>query len=470
MLFLGTMLMCSVSLVGAFYYCFITAGQEKKQILLGVTLPKEALGQEAVRNIAGAYKRKINSCMGILLLAGIPVHAAMKGYISVFLILYTVWAVLLYWLPYQILKREHTRMYQMKCENHWTAGETRTIYIDTMASGLANKYPLSSVHFLAAALICLIPLYASDSVSMFFQEEMAGMIFITSLITKLTLFLCYCFFVRKGNKVYSHDTKINQKCSRLKRHIMGNCMVILAYLDSISFVIMEWGMGKEQYRTYFNERMLLFCMVQLIEIGFLLYSFIRFEKRKGEILKADKTPILVDEDEYWNGMYYNNPADKRIFVADRVFESNFTFNMGHPAGKLIVYGITAFTVVSMLWLTVVLLRMDFVPFSMDIQEENVKFKAGGYNLEIPVDEIEKVTLLSGLPDKRLNKTNGAATDKYLLGKFRMEDIGHCYMYVYLEYSGIIQVDTKEQVIFFNTKEEGRTKELYERLCEVVGRE
>ncbi|MBD5466034.1 MAG: hypothetical protein HDR22_09530 [Lachnospiraceae bacterium] len=468
MLFLVIMLICSASLIGAFYYCFITAGEEKKQILLGVTLPKEALEQEAVKKMAGDYKKKINQCMGILLLAGIPVHGAMAGYLSVFLIIYMIWAVLLYWLPYRILKREHDRMYRMKCENHWTVGEMRTIYVDTQASSLARKYPLSSVHFLIGALICLIPVYVSDSIWEFFQEEMAGVVFATSLMTKLAFFVCYSLFVKRGNRVYSHDTKINQKCSRLKRNIMGNCMVILSYLDSISFVIMEWGMGKEQYRAYFNERMILFCVVQVIEISFLIYSFVRFENRKREILMADKTPILIDEDEYWNGMYYNNPEDKRVLVADRVFESNFTFNMGHPAGKLIVYGITVFTAVSMLWLSVVLLRMDFVPFSMDIREESVNFTAGGYNLEVPLENIEKVTLLSKLPDKRLTKTNGGATDEYLLGKFRMEELGNCYMYVYREYPVIIQVDTKERVIFFNTKEEGKTKELYERLCEAVG--
>lgn len=470
MIFFIIMFICSASLAGAFYYCFIVAGKAKKQILLGVTLPDQALEREDVREIAQGYKRKINGCMGMLLLIGIPVHAAMAGYVSVFLIIYMIWAVLLYWLPYQILKKEHDRMYRLKCENHWTVGETRTIYIDTAASSLAGKYPLSSIHFLISALLCLLPLYVSDSIAKFFREEMAGVIFATSLFTKLALFLCYSFFAKGKNKAFSHDTKINQKCGRLKRNIMGSCMVILSYLDSISFVIMEWGMGKEQYTSHFNERILLFCFVQLIEICFLISCFVYYEKRKREILKADKTPILVDEDEYWNGMYYNNPEDKRVFVADRVFESNLTFNMGHPAGKLIVYGITVFTVVSMVWLSVALLRMDFVPYTMDIREESVKFTAGGYNLEVPLEKIEKVTLLSGLPDKRLSKTNGGATEGYLLGKFRMEDVGSCYMYVYRKYPVIIQVDTEERVIFFNTKEEEKTRELYERLCEAVGEE
>lgn len=143
MIFAIIMFICSASLAGAFYYCFIAAGEVKKQILLGVTLPDWALELEAVRKIAKDYKKKINRCMGILLLIGIPVHAAMAGYLSIFLIIYMVWAVLLYWLPYQILKKEHDRLYRMKCENHWTVGKSGPYILTPQQAVLQENPPFS---------------------------------------------------------------------------------------------------------------------------------------------------------------------------------------------------------------------------------------------------------------------------------------------------------------------------------------
>ncbi|MBQ7067483.1 MAG: hypothetical protein IJN92_11770 [Lachnospiraceae bacterium] len=467
MIFFLTMLFCSITLVVAFYYCFYVAGKEKKQILLGVTLPKEALESEEVKAIAKEYNKKLNQSMLILLLAGIPVHMAMNGYISIFLIVYTVWGVLLYFIPNEIMKKENRKLYKLKRQNEWIIGETKTIYVDTRASVMARKYPLSSLHFLLAGFICLLPLYASDNVGSFFKQDMAVVIFVTSLFTKVVFFLLYKGFFQRSNKVYSHDTKINQKCIGLRRNILGNCFVILSYLDSISFVIMEWGMEKESYTNGFAERIIIFCLLQMFEMVFLFYSIFLLEKRKKEILSTDKSPIIVDEDEYWKGMYYYNPNDKRIFVQDRVFDSNITFNMAHPVGKTTVYGLAAITIITMVWLSIEVLRMDFVPYGMEIKETTVSFTSGGYNLEVDIEDIKQVTLLENLPDKKLAKTNGGATDDYLLGKFRMEDMGNCYMYVYLDYPLLLQIDTTETTIFFNSKNTKETEQLYKSLSKRI---
>lgn len=467
MIFFVIMLLCSLTLAGAFYFCFITAGSEKKQILLGVTLPKEALEQEEIQSMAREYKKKLNQCMICMILVGIPVHALMAADLSVFMIVYMIWAVLLYWIPSRLMKQANRKLYQLKCEKKWMVGETKTVYVDTKASTLARTYPLSSYHFLLSALMCLLPVFVSDSVASYFKQEMAIIIFITSLSTKIVFYLLYRGFFQGGNKVYSHDTKINQKCIGLRRNIYGSCLVILSYMDSISFVVMEWGMEKEEYVNGFTERMILFCIIQTLEVVFLLSCIIQMEKRKKEILSQDKTPILIDEDEYWKGMYYNNPKDKRIFVQDRIFESNLTFNMGHPIGKAMAYGLTILAAVSIIWPSILLFRMEHVPYQMKIKESSVSFTSGGYNLEVELEDIEKVTLLEKLPDKKLARVNGGATDEYLLGKFRMEDIGNCYMYVYQEYPLILQVETEEMTVFFNSTDVEETKELYEELCSRV---
>lgn len=469
MLFLAIILICSLTLVGAFYYSFWIVGKAEKHIFLGVTLPEEILKGEEMQNIAKEYYGKIRKCMIIMIIIGIPVHMSMAGYVSVFMILYLLWCTALYLVPDMILKKEHKKLYQMKCDNHWNAGETKTIYIDTQAVRLARKYPLSSWHFLGAVLIALLPLYASDSVKAFFSWEFSAFMFVASLVTKLAFFLLYRYFYKGSNRVYSKDTKINQKCNGIKRNVWGNCFVAVAYLDSISFVILEWGAGETQYDKYFTERFILFVIVQTIEIAMVLYSTVFAGKRIGEILKEDKQPIVVDEDEYWKDLTYNNPSDKRLMVPERVYGTNFTFNMGHPAGKPIVYGFLTVALVSMLWVSVALVRMDFVPFAMELKEESIKFTSGGYNLEVSIGDIEDVILLQELPDKRLVKINGGATDQYLLGKFRMEDFGDCYLYVYREYPVIIQIDTKERVIFFNTKDNSKTEQLYKQVCEHIGK-
>lgn len=65
-------------------------------------------------------------------------------------------------------------------------------------------------------------------------------------------------------------------------------------------------------------------------------------------------------------------------------------------------------------------------------------------------------LLNELPDDDFVRTNGGATDEYLIGHFKSSTYGKCEMYVYADSYPVIMIKTRDEVIFMNAKDSDDT--------------
>ena len=188
------------------------------------------------------------------------------------------------------------------------------------------------------------------------------------------------------------------------------------------------------------------------------------KKAKQEILKMDKTPLFVDDDYYWRNGWYSNPDDRRLFIQDRFNSMNYTMNLGRRAGRRLTGSALAGTVIVLVWVCIMMLRMDFVPVHLEDTGDRFQITSGYTNTEIKKDDIKSVKLLkNGLPDEDFSKINGSADDKQLLGKFRGEKSGECRMYVWLDQPEMIQIRTKKYTVFINDKDKDQTNAWYESL-------
>ena len=98
--------------------------------------------------------------------------------------------------------------------------------------------------------------------------------------------------------------------------------------------------------------------------------------------------------------------------------------------------------------------------------ENFQVQYSPYPLTVEYDEIESVELVEELPDVKMSKDNGAATDQYSIGKFRVRNQGRYHLYVYHGYSPIVKIKTRDAMIYFNSKMEGVAEECYQ---EILGK-
>ena len=186
-----------------------------------------------------------------------------------------------------------------------------------------------------------------------------------------------------------------------------------------------------------------------------------------DIFFAHNTVCVVDEDEYWEKGFYYNPNDNRLFVEDRDNSMHMGLNMAKKSAWVIT-GITILGIVGIfVWTSVITLRLDFVETKYSV-EDNLQIIAPSYPLTIEFDDITSVKLIEELPDVNMSKDDGAATDQYSIGKFRIRNQGRCWLYVYHGYSPIVEVKTKEETIYFNSKTEGVTEECYQKLQEKTG--
>ena len=91
-------------------------------------------------------------------------------------------------------------------------------------------------------------------------------------------------------------------------------------------------------------------------------------------------------------------------------------------------------------------------------------------MDLKKNEIRSVKLLeNGLPEDHYNRTNGSSDGKQLLGKFEGKKTGKCRMYIYVECTPILQINTSDEIIFINSKEKGAAEKWYEKIVQEKNR-
>ena len=131
-----------------------------------------------------------------------------------------------------------------------------------------------------------------------------------------------------------------------------------------------------------------------------------------------------------------------------------------------VGGVLIGTVIALVWLCIMMVRMDFVPVHLADTGDRFEITSGYTDTEIKKEEITSVKLLKhGLPDEHFSKTNGSADDKQLLGKFEGSETGSCRMYVWLDCPEVIKIKTSTYTVFINSKDTEQTMTWYRLLQE-----
>ena len=107
--------------------------------------------------------------------------------------------------------------------------------------------------------------------------------------------------------------------------------------------------------------------------------------------------------------------------------------------------------------------MDFVQPQLSLRGANVEVTAGMYNISFSRDDILEAELLDSLPEEPLRRTNGAATNDYLLGKFYGNQTGECRLYIYRNVRPILAIRLPEYTVFINSKTQGEVEAWYDSL-------
>ncbi len=457
----------NVFIVGCMQVAYRRAGKYKNSMIIGVTLKEEQYEEREVQQIVAAYKSAFSKVLIAAYITGVLVMLPMEWYMSIWLILYMIWIFGIIIVIQWIYIKYHKKLYALKKSKGWICGNVaKEITIDTKLSIAKSKMAVSPWYFLPSVIIVCLPLLSSKFRIYLSEDiEVAAIILGTIVLVKAAYLLLYYLFAKRRSVVYSQNTEVNIACNRVTKRGFSILFIMASTVDSISFLVLFWDQISLGYIS--NISVILFVVIQMGIVAGLIVALCQIRKKRDEIRKADDTVCMVDEDEYWERGFYCNPYDNRLLVEGRDNSMHMEFNMAKKSAWVITGTIILGTVGLLIWIFVITLRLDFVETKY-IVEDNLQIAAPSYSLTVEFEDIISIKLIEELPEVKMSKDNGAATDQYSIGRFRIRNQGRCWLYVYHGYSPIVEVKTAEATIYFNSKTEGVAEECYRQLQEKTG--
>ena len=127
---------------------------------------------------------------------------------------------------------------------------------------------------------------------------------------------------------------------------------------------------------------------------------------------------------------------------------------------MLVSVLLAVTIGIIIWCISMMIPLIHMETDLQIKEDQIQVKGGGYDVEFAVEEIEKVQLLSEFPNERFRRKNGGNTKEYLVGDLD-EDKRRAMLFLYKERTPVLKIELEDETIYLNSEDEEETVGWYE---------
>ena len=439
-------------------------------MILGVHIRREVQEEPELVEFLEGYRKQVKRIYAGVTVLGVAICGLCFWYSSIFMIAWCIWFVAYLAGALGFLYLIHRKLYDLKIQNGWGFTEdasTTMRVVDTRTIMKSGRMALPLWYHIIPLAILVIPFVSvdfRDYLGTFSPNSQGWILFITSATVGIVFLWIAWIFKRIPNRVYSENSDLNYRINYIEKRSWSICFLGANICNTIAWLYLVRRITKN--RWIYNIDIWIYIGIINLSVIVAIAMLIWIKKQKNILQKEDETPLYMDDDYYWRNGWYANPEDARLFVQDRFNSMNYTTNLGRPAGRYLVGGICAGVLVLLIWMCVIFLRMDFTPIRMVREDEEIRITSGYTNTFFETDDMQSVALLEdGMPKDQYNRTNGSDDGKQLLGKFEGKKLGECRMYVWLEYTPVIQIKTKEYTVFINSKDANETKQWYDELKE-----
>ena len=459
-------LFCDLLMAGVFFAVYGRKPVYEEGMLLGVHLPREAAQGAEVTALTTAYRRRTRRFYLVNLLLGVAVCLVAFWRFSPFLILWCLWLVEFVVGAQWLLLGTHRKLYDLKMARGWVVGEPATLAAaDTRASAQRRgQGPGLAWHLLPCGLVLTTLLLPGVRDFLLTQGGGWGLLG-SGLAISLTLWALHGVLSRRGNKVYSQDTAVNQAVNRLERQVWGWTLLLCSLFNAAACWSAAWWMARAHWVG--SAAYGIYLVLELIPVAILTAGLLWMTRKRRQLLAGDPVPLVVDDDVYWRKGWYENPNDPHWLVQDRLVPCNYSMNMAKPGAWGGTIALLAGVGVLMVGLCVLFLWADFGGSSVVIAPDRVAVSAFLYDTEVDPQDIQSVTLLEDLPEDSYVRTNGLDDGRRLIGHFRGRESGPCEMYLHTAASPILAVETGDFTLYFNSEDPAETEAWYQALAAVV---
>ncbi|MFD2114865.1 PH domain-containing protein [Paenibacillus yanchengensis] len=435
---------------------YIRQSVPHKQLWFGVTLPEKALQDDRLKQLQKKYT--ILQFVYILLALCSLLPLFWIDSISMLALLYFfIWCAVLYLtapLPYEHV---HYQVIAIKRAEKWFGSSKRLRSIKADIQRLSQKQPVP-IYLYLLPLVISVPLLFLAANSEFPLARYSGIAACTMIAI---IFIIQFFFTSKKQHLYSRNQQVNIALNQTSKQYWSILWLTLAGFEVINayvaYFILSQGISLTD--TVSISGMIVISLIPLIAI-YTTYRKIRtLELRYAH---TDGKSDLVDDDEYWQAsLVYNNPDNKKLFVAKRL-GSGATINVGIKKGRWLYAATQCITL-----LLVVVFLFGFALHEMQQptliidHNDTIEINDTQYGYKFSIHDIEEIKLEDKMPTGF--RSNGIATNEYARGNFKLHELGQAKMYIFKQSSPYIVIKLPELYIVYNEKEPDKTKELFQQL-------
>ena len=450
-------------MVGITWAVYGSSATYRDGMLLGVHLPESAISLSPVAQLTDSYQKHIRKFYLLHLVLGVVVAIPFFWLASIGITLWCIWFCVFLARAVSLLYSAHRQLYLLKLEQGLgnTTKEPFTAAADTRTAIHTQKAALPLYWHLLPLVMVFIPLFFSRIRNYILTDTSGGIFLITWIVLWLFFLLFAWGYSKNGNRIYSAHTEINVAINAQEHRYWSQMFFFYSLCNSLAFISEIFFLANDLEWYWWSH--LLFFIFQTIPIVAVFVMYFRLKKKKAQILAADDEPMYVDDDYYWRNGWYDNPADPLFMVPDRFCGTNFTTNMGRPAGKILTASMFVVVAGMLIWMCGLFIRMDFVPIRMTIDGTQVSITSGYTDTSFSTDEILDLQLLDSLPDDSFVRSNGSADGHQLLGVFRGKKTGPCRMYVELDESPVLSIQTDEYTVFLTAPTKMQAENWYQEL-------
>ena len=428
-------------------------------MLMGVHMPESAAESEEVSVFMDRYRKRTKRFYLWNGLAGAAVCLLNFWYTSVFIIVWSLWLLEMCAGAVLLVYRTHRKLYDLKVERGWVgSGNSRILAMDTKAGSQSGKMGLTPWWHVLSAVLILLPCILPGVREYLRTSEDGWILFLCGLVVSLTFGVLHVMIRRTRNRVYSEDPEVNLKVNFMQKNAWSWSLVGCSLANAAAYLFVAEHMDAEKWISTWVYAV--YIALESVPVLFLIGGMLYVRYKKSELLACDESPLYIDDDVYWKNGWYSNPHDKRLIVQDWVCPWKYTTNMARPAGKIFLALGIIVTVGCLGLASVMLLRFEFTPIEVAVTQDSVEITSGYSDESISYDEIQDIRLLERLPEDDYKKINGGDTKDMLAGKFRGKETGKCNMYIYTEYSPVLEIRTVEGPVYVNSRVGKETEKWY----------
>lgn len=441
------------------YFVLRGVGEAKNGYSFGLRMKTDWMKDAKVQEIIQEYRKELKRMT--IIFALIPLVTLWIPYFSIAFSIWMLWLLAVIAMPMIPYVRANQKLGEVKRARGWMKQSGASNRTEMKQAGKVRR--VKTITFLLPMILSAAA--AVFSVFEFHAKGLAALsgIVVTFAICTPVFFIVAIVMDRQKIEVISDDSDVNINYARAKKNIWKNIWLLLAWINTIYTIATYIIFRVDELAVDGILIGAIFYTILMIIV--LLWGWNRQQAVDARYQAKRDAAEQEEDDAHWLwGMFYYNKNDKHVMVNQRAGIGT-TMNMATPAGMgMMMFGVAVLILVvplSCMWL----ILEEFTPIQLAVENEVLVAEHLRVEYEIPLQDMETVTLVEETPG--WSKVNGTGMDTLSKGKFHIRNEGDCEVLLNPQNAVFLQIKTADETYYMSAAEDGQTKDIYKELLSMA---